>query len=151
MTKGAYMSEVKFSWSNITCGEACWEAKEDVCKCSCNGKNHGIRKRGENPIRTKRVKGHLYYLQMVGNRIELMNIVNDLLPIITGNKNANAAWYDFNPSKAGSPMMLNYATSEQAKKWAELSQWKNLSEQDFYFESPAILWRREDISKDLFS
>ncbi len=24
------------------CGFACWEAREDVCRCSCGGRNHGI-------------------------------------------------------------------------------------------------------------
>ena len=29
-----------------TCGEACWSAKEDVCRCSCGGRNHGITRTG---------------------------------------------------------------------------------------------------------
>jgi hypothetical protein len=30
-----------------TCGEACWYAKEDVCRCSCEGRNHGIMRHGD--------------------------------------------------------------------------------------------------------
>ena len=45
--------------SDATCGEACWHAREDVCRCSCSGKNHGILKRDgqEQPARTRRI-GH---------------------------------------------------------------------------------------------
>lgn len=27
--------------TDATCGEACWTAKEELCKCSCGGHNHG--------------------------------------------------------------------------------------------------------------
>ena len=41
-----------------TCGDACWYAKEDTCRCSCIGANHGILKvdGAERPSRTRRVK-----------------------------------------------------------------------------------------------
>jgi len=29
-----------------TCSEACWFAREEVCRCSCNGKHHGAALRG---------------------------------------------------------------------------------------------------------
>jgi len=32
--------------SQHTCGEACWFAKEEICRCSCNGKHHGAALRG---------------------------------------------------------------------------------------------------------
>jgi hypothetical protein len=147
-----------FSWSEITCGHSCWYAKEIDCKCSCGSKNHGCMKtaNGVQPERMKKTGGHTYYLVKVGNRIELMQIINDLLPIITGKKNANSGWYDCNPAKTGNPLMLNYASLQNCQKWAELSQYKHLEEnsdieeKDFYFNQPSILWRRSDIDENLF-
>jgi hypothetical protein len=47
-----------------TCGEACWNAKQEECKCSCGGENHGIHL--QNPkavvLRTKRKGNHWYQL-----------------------------------------------------------------------------------------
>ena len=53
-----------------TCGEACWGAHQDVCKCSCAGRNHGIhRVEGEDqPTRTRRVQGRRYRLYAVAER-----------------------------------------------------------------------------------
>ena len=51
-----------------TCGEACWYAKEDVCRCSCGGAMHGQFKVGdgqERPGRTKRSRGIRYDLVAV--------------------------------------------------------------------------------------
>ena len=49
-----------------TCGEACWEAREDVCRCSCNGKNHGVLRNGnERPARTCKIQGYWYELHTV--------------------------------------------------------------------------------------
>ena len=40
--------------TDATCGDACWAARSDVCRCSCDGKNHGITRTadGERPTRT---------------------------------------------------------------------------------------------------
>jgi hypothetical protein len=45
--------------TEATCGEACWYAREDMCKCYCAGANHGCLRtaNGERPPRTRRVKG----------------------------------------------------------------------------------------------
>ena len=40
-----------------TCNEACWEAREDICRCMCGGANHGLLRRdptAPKPPRTKR-------------------------------------------------------------------------------------------------
>lgn len=45
-----------------TCGDACWHAREEVCRCSCGGKNHGILNRGgAQPARTCKIES-LYEL-----------------------------------------------------------------------------------------
>ncbi len=50
-----------------TCGEACWHAREDVCRCSCGGKNHGcLNHGGERPERHSKIDGVPYRLGGVG-------------------------------------------------------------------------------------
>lgn len=54
-----------------TCGLACWMAKEEKCKCSCGGVNHGILKGhaqiGANdvPVRKRRIGTTIYRLSNV--------------------------------------------------------------------------------------
>lgn len=49
--------------TDATCGEACWSAREDVCRCSCGGKNHGITRNGAGiPERTRKKQGRVYKL-----------------------------------------------------------------------------------------
>lgn len=50
-----------------TCGEACWHAREDVCRCSCGGRNHGcLTHGGATPERTSKIDGAMYRLKSVG-------------------------------------------------------------------------------------
>ena len=48
--------------TEATCGEACWAAQHDVCRCSCGGANHGIKKRGGSADRTRKVGRNRYRL-----------------------------------------------------------------------------------------
>lgn len=50
-----------------TCGDGCWHAREEICRCSCGGANHGILTKhdGKQPQRTRRVKGELFELVAV--------------------------------------------------------------------------------------
>lgn len=58
--------------TNATCGAACWEAREEICRCSCGGKNHGImRHGGEQPQRTCRIDGRWYTLAAIGTWSEI--------------------------------------------------------------------------------
>lgn len=58
--------------TGTTCGEACWHAREDVCRCSCGGKNHGCLRdaNGERPLRTSKIDGVRYELRGVGGDVE---------------------------------------------------------------------------------
>ena len=49
--------------SGHTCGEACWHARDEVCRCSCGGANHGILNNGSvRPERTSKKDGHFYII-----------------------------------------------------------------------------------------
>lgn len=59
--------------TEATCSDPCWYAREDVCRCSCGGKNHGILRTpgGGLPPRTRRVYGERYELAgIVGYSLE---------------------------------------------------------------------------------
>ena len=50
-----------------TCAEACWNAREDVCRCACNGANHGclLVNGAPAPGRTKRTADTRWRLHAV--------------------------------------------------------------------------------------
>lgn len=55
-----------------TCGEPCWHAHEEVCRCSCGGKNHGCLNRGEQrPQRHAKIDGIPYKLIGAGYSADL--------------------------------------------------------------------------------
>lgn len=72
----ARRTPLAWSWADITCGEACWHAREEVCRCSCGGKNHGCLRAGAEgaaePERTCRINGVRYKLAAVGLHGDLM-------------------------------------------------------------------------------
>lgn len=52
--------------TGTTCGDACWHAREDICRCSCSGKNHGILTQGGTaPVRNSKVQGEFFELVAV--------------------------------------------------------------------------------------
>jgi hypothetical protein len=64
-TRGTVMAVL----TSQTCGEPCWHAREEICRCSCGGRNHGCLNdgTGERPERTAKSSGHLYRLKAVGH------------------------------------------------------------------------------------
>ena len=60
--------------TNQTCGEACWHAAEDVCRCSCGGANHGCLTvaGASRPVRTAKIDDERYTLIGGGLRNELL-------------------------------------------------------------------------------
>ena len=122
--------------TEITCGEACWHAKEDICKCSCNGKNHGILKTadGEQPIRQSKIDGSRHELLAVGTRSELMEQESALYKAI----GKSSSWHKGFLGEYS----LKYATPVQCERWAELSAFAGLEQRDFYIKSPSLLWKK---------
>lgn len=78
---GEQMRCVKFAiLTSQTCGEACWHAAEEVCRCSCGGRNHGCLKSadGVRPVRMAKIAGHRYKLAAVGMRSDVMPAAKEL-------------------------------------------------------------------------
>ena len=85
--------------TDATCGDACWAAREDICRCSCDGENHGITRtaNGERPTRTRRVKAHRYRLLAVESpngscRAETMRPMEKLERAVIGAAHDAGLW-----------------------------------------------------------
>jgi hypothetical protein len=52
--------------TDSTCGDNCWRAREETCRCSCSGRNHGILTQGgTQPERNGKINGNPYELVAV--------------------------------------------------------------------------------------
>lgn len=136
-----------------TCGEACWCAKEDICRCSCGGKNHGVLRTadGIRPVRTAKIDGYRYELLAVGERKELIPVVSKLMRELppyrddvvkdTSGKEYHytSHWRD---TDKGSPYRFKYATQVQIANWAELNQFKGMDRCEIYCKAPSLLWKQ---------
>jgi hypothetical protein len=122
-----------------TCGEACWHAKEEVCRCACGGKNHGIllSENGQQPVRTAKINGKRYVLFAVGPRSE----ISDQLHEIMGER------YNYHPHYRGDDYLEKPATPQQAEHWKELAQYRELEARDWYFVAPTLAWQRADVAE----
>lgn len=63
-----------------TCGDACWHAREDICRCSCGGRNHGCLRtgKGTRPERTSKIDGEMYRLKAVGHYSDLKGNASEI-------------------------------------------------------------------------
>ena len=134
--------------SDITCGEACWCAKEDICRCSCGGKNHGILRteNGTQPVRTAKIDGYRYELLAVGDRSELWPEVERLLkelPVKSRQKATETLTYTYHWTETdkGSPIRMKYATPIQVEHWIELTAYRGLSRGEFLRKNISLVWK----------
>ena len=109
--------------SGQTCGDACWHAREDVCRCSCGGANHGIllNNGGEQPTRTRKIGGLFYELVAIipkaagcfsKERVALNETLDERFPGIS-----RYAYGGYGPEKY-LPVLSRKVTASQAK-WTE--------------------------------
>lgn len=76
--------------TGATCGDGCWHAREEICRCSCGGKNHGILRdaNGKQPQRTCKIDGNFYELVGVipasahwrDVALEVTTVINERFP-----------------------------------------------------------------------
>lgn len=125
--------------SGHTCGPACWEAREDVCRCECGGKNHGCLRsaNGIQPVRRTKIQGESYSLEAVG-------LFPDLEPqAISANEAAGVTFrYAYQPhAKFCNPVVrLKAATQAQVDAWPELASYRDLPA---IIRTPFLLWKRD--------
>ena len=135
--------------TNATCGEACWQAREDICRCACGGKNHGCLRSadGVRPTRTSKIYKHVYELEAVG-------WYRDLYDLARARNRANGPYrvetipadpepivytYFYHETDNGAPARLKPATKDQIARWPELAAYRDLppSRNQAY-----LLWRK---------
>ena len=126
----------KITLTGTTCGFACWEAREEVCRCSCGGANHGIFKRGgEQPKRTCKIRSFWYELYSIGTGHDAWKECHDLRIEANGGTYLGkdgyvAVYHDSQPGdlyhdKRASPHQL---------KWPEVV--------NTGIKYPSIVWKR---------
>ncbi len=109
--------------SGHTCGPACWEAREDICRCECGGKNHGCLRdsNGIQPTRRTKIQGDSYSLAGSGHFYDLAKQAE------TMNKDAGCFYY---PIAHGSQRFdkcvarVRRATDSQVQSWPELAAYR---------------------------
>lgn len=125
--------------TEATCGEACWCAREDVCRCSCGGKNHGCLRTSEGirPNRTAKIDGFRYELKAFGKYGEMHSearFVNHAAP----KRKMNFGNYEYywDASEPGAPARVKSATHAQFESWPELASAREANIR------PYLLWVR---------
>jgi hypothetical protein len=136
--------------TDATCGDACWAAREDICRCSCAGKNHGVTRSasGETPTRTRRVKANRYELLAVENVKAWPELAAWRMENLQRNINRAAhdagLWkriYSYPARDPEYPCILATASASNVKAWPELAAWRNVK-----YDRPLIAWIREDMA-----
>lgn len=143
---------MKITLTTATCGFNCWTAKEENCRCSCGRANHGVMKTTDangnvvsQPQRQRKEGNNFYYLVAVGSWGELLKMVRLLIPVYRGDKKANSYHFDNSPTRKGNPFRIIKATEQQYETWQEL-----YNSDMLLIDQPHMLWRRDDVSQDLF-
>lgn len=124
-----------------TCGESCWHAREDVCRCSCRGANHGSLRAANGaaqPARTAVIQSVRYQLAGVGNYdsfwLTACELCHELAP---GN-----AYY--NGHERGAPARRRAASRSEVARWPELAAYRG---QPAYEPGPDLLWVRVEYAE----
>lgn len=138
---------IEAMYTEATCGEACWCAREDVCRCSCGGKNHGILRTadGQRPERTAKIDGSRYVLLAVGcdgisEQARTLNRANGPRRVdkITDTLTYTYFWEE---TDKHAPARVKPASKDQVARWPELTAWRT---ENRYFNPVYLLWKRQD-------
>ena len=141
-----------------TCGDACWHAREDICRCSCGGRNHGCLRTedGIQPNRTAKIDGYRYELKAVGtdgfyDEAKALNEANgpyrtDRINATSFNDNGDPVVseivyaYHYHDTDKGAPARVRPASRDQIVRWPELAAWRSDDPMEFYRRSVYLLW-----------
>jgi hypothetical protein len=139
-----------------TCGDACWHAREDICHCSCGGRNHGCLRTddGQQPVRTRKLKGGMYQLAAVqvydsddnhDTSHKIYQLERDLINKGMTDKlwtHGDIYWAEGYRMEQ-LPTFVKTASESEVNRWPELSAWRNVPFSDVW-NRPVVLWLRID-------
>jgi hypothetical protein len=126
-----------------TCGEMCWHAKEDICRCSCGGRNHGVLRTqdGIQPDRTSKIDGDMYTL--IGVSKDYADIYHKAQEInVAAGKyfvdKQHSYSYTWRETDKHAPARLKPANQSQIERWTELTAYRNIER----WEHVYLLWQK---------
>lgn len=129
--------------TDATCGYACWYAREEDCRCSCAGRNHGalLIDGAETPRRNCKIDGRRYVLGRIAyqgdsttaDRYSWANWIR---------RRTDALWASNGP---GAILWERTASPSQIARWDELADARGLPA---YVRRPLLIWIREDQAED---
>ena len=112
-------------FSNATCGLKCWLAEEDICKCFCNGKNHGLLLKGIMPKRMAKIDGIMYELVDIASYFNLHKLIDQADAVnkqtikSTVTLQAQNYTYYYHYTDKNAPMRIKKASASQ-ENWTEI-------------------------------
>jgi len=134
------ISPIMAFMSEHTCGEACWQAREDICRCSCGGKNHGCMRSpdGIRPTRTAKIDGYRYELKAIGRELyDEAKAINDA----SGPRQVCGPYiYEWRDNDFGAPARLKTATQSQVNSWPELAAYRDMIPETWSKNNPHKCW-----------
>lgn len=153
----AGVSPIAAFLSQNTCCEACWEAREDVCRCKCGGRNHGCMRTadGVQPQRTGRLDGFHYKLTAIGEE-GIYKEAQRVNGSFGKCRKVGSYSYGWSETEKGAPARVKKATKGQLAKWPELAATREaiaaVSNEAYICTIrlwPYLLWVREDVGETL--
>ena len=143
------MTNIFAIMTEATCGEACWEAREDICKCSCGGVNHGCLRTpdGIKPVRTSKIDGRRYELKSIGSYGDILDeaeAINKSYPPKPSPFSDGRYSYHYKETDVGAPARVRPASMVQIQNWEELKLYKDMDRLELYRNKPYLLWVKVD-------
>ena len=131
-----------------TCGFACWQAREDVCRCSCGGVNHGIHRRGGTATRTCKAGRARYELvAVVAAKDKPYRMAAELVKELGGKRQHS---YTMRPNWGPPPLVAIQPATKAQQKWPEVADafagWNERKPgeilRDVWDRRPNLIWKR---------
>lgn len=146
------------------CGPMCWEAREDVCRCSCGGANHGIHRHTRPDCaglkRQMVYEGFIWELSRVSavedrgsNRFSPEHLDSEAQELNTKAGIRYLYAHTARQHYGEFPVaIVRPATASQIAKWPELNAWRfeDAEHSMAMYGKPQLLWlRRDDITQQV--
>ena len=139
------------AYAQTACNEACWHAREEACRCSCGGTNHGILRQtpgAPTPARTSKIDGYMYQLWAVADYPDATRECRRIngaegMPN-KGTSRHGGYVFTFSDSDKGAPARRRLASVSEFARWPEVSSFKSERHPGDHYR-PDLVWVRTDL------
>lgn len=134
--------------TGTTCGLTCWYAREDICRCSCGGVNHGCLRGegGEQPARTRKIAGYVYQCISVTtdysaaeNEVRWLDNTVAQAGIVRPRYWERTHYAYWLSEEKGKPAIRKQPSDSEIERWPELAAYR-----DRFSRRPQMVWLRTD-------